>query len=103
MIDNRKSLLFWGGPKHLQRIKCRGGIVRFMNPDGSKSEYMRCRFHRSKKIIGEELMLVERAYVMIVGEPRSIADYDEIAKQMDIHLTHDDWEHIGFAEKEETT
>lgn len=98
-----QSLLFWGGPKHLQRIMCGGSIVRFMNPDGSKSEYMRCRFHRSKKIIGEELPRVEQAFVMIISEPRSIDEYCGICKQMDIHLTDDDWKHIGFAEKEETT
>lgn len=96
-----EPLLFWGGPKHLQRITCRGSIVRFVNPDGGQSEYMCCWFHRRKTVVGEELSRVEKAYVMILGEPRSIADYDEIAKQMDIHLTDDDWKHIGFARKDE--
>lgn len=96
-----QSLLFWGGPKHLQRITCRGSIVRFVNPDGGESEYTRCSFGRRKWVVGEELPRVEKAYVMIVSEPRSIAEYDEIAKQMDIHLTDDDWKHIGFVSKEE--
>lgn len=94
-----QSLLFWGGQKHLQRIVCRGSIVRFTNPDGSKSEYTRCHFRRIKKIVGEEWHRVERVYVMILSEPRSIDEYDEIAKQMDIHLTDDDWKHTGYVPK----
>ena len=90
-----QSLLFWGGPKHLQRIVCRGGTVRFMNPDGSAHQYHRSWFHRTRKVVGEELSRVEKAYVMIIDEPRSIADYDPIARQLDIHLTDDDWKHIG--------
>lgn len=96
-----QSLLFWGGPKHLQRITCRGLTVIFKNPDGSESRYERCWFVRRKKIFGEESSQTQKAYVMIVSAPRSIAEYDEIAKQMDIHLVDDDWKHNGFGRKDE--
>lgn len=97
-----QSVLFWGGPKHLQRIACRGSTVIFKNPDGSESRYNRCWFARRKKISGEEFIRLEKAYAMILDESRSIAEYDEIAKQLDIHFTDGDWNLIGFAEKEET-
>lgn len=96
-----QSLLFWGGPKHLQRITCRGSIVRFVNPDGGELEYTRCSFQRMKWVVGEELPRVEKAHIMILSEPRSIAEYDEIAKQMNIHLVDDDWKHNGFGRKDE--
>lgn len=100
-MSEPEPLLFWGGPKHLQRIVCRGSIVRCINPDGSESEYTRCSFQRMKWVIGEEVPRVEKAYIMILHEPRSIAEYDEIAKQMDAYLTNDDWKHNGFGRKDQ--